>query len=96
MREIINMKKVSCQGPGCSNRRVHYEKPDEPRGIQEFWVAEWIEGPFFCSIECHAYWKGTGNGETVDISGGAGSDESGEADVRSPLILDEGVEVLSD
>jgi len=51
----IEMKEVECSSTSCKWRRVHYEKPLQPRGIQKFWVPEAAEGPFYCSIECSLY-----------------------------------------
>jgi hypothetical protein len=50
---------VPCSGPSCAARRVHHERPDEPRGIQYCEVKANSTGPAFCSIECHLYYKGT-------------------------------------
>ena len=57
LSEVIEMKQVSCSSPSCGARRAHHEGPDEPRGVQSFWVEEGAEGPFFCSIECQLYYK---------------------------------------
>lgn len=51
---------IPCDGPGCANRRVHYEK-DTPRGVQMIEVPDVRgipehPGPYFCSIECHVYY----------------------------------------
>ena len=53
----IDMKKVVCASTSCPARRVHHERPDEPRGLQEFWVPAATQPPYFCSIECSVYWK---------------------------------------
>jgi hypothetical protein len=50
------MKKVPCSGPGCSDRRRHYES-DEPRGTIYVEVPDEYDGPAFCSIECWNYSK---------------------------------------
>jgi hypothetical protein len=51
------MKQVPCAGPGCADRRVHFERPDTPRGIQMVEVPDDHEGLAFCSITCSLYWK---------------------------------------
>ena len=52
------MKKVPCTGPGCANKRRHYET-DEPRGIIYIEVPDAYNGPAFCSIECMLYYDNT-------------------------------------
>jgi hypothetical protein len=49
--------RVKCDGPGCANKRIHFEQPDTPRGIQYVSVPTNYHGPVFCSMECHMYWK---------------------------------------
>jgi hypothetical protein len=51
------MKYLPCAGPGCASRRLHYEKPDTPRGSQWVEVPDEYEGNAFCSIECWSYFK---------------------------------------
>jgi len=51
------MKKVPCSGPGCEKRRIHYERPDTPRGTVLVEVPDTYEGNAFCSIECYNYYK---------------------------------------
>lgn len=45
-------KKVPCSGPGCANQRIHWCRPDEPRGIRYIEVDEDYEGQAFCSLTC--------------------------------------------
>jgi len=52
-----------CDGPGCDQRRIHFEYPDVMRPRQKVEVpADWPdEKPvfcFFCSIECSMYYRG--------------------------------------
>lgn len=56
MAELLT-KKIPCAGPGCANRRVHHERPDEPRGVQMVEVPESYDGnaTVYCSIECWLY-----------------------------------------
>jgi hypothetical protein len=51
--------KRPCDGPGCSNRRIHHERPDEPRGVVMVEVPESYTGKAYCSLECYCYAKGT-------------------------------------
>lgn len=51
------MKKVTCSTPSCAQRRAHHERPEDARGVQEFWVHEQTQAPYFCSIECQIYYK---------------------------------------
>ena len=51
----IEMKQVVCSSLSCPNRRVHYVKPDVPRGPQYLWVPHDHGGPWYCSIECSIY-----------------------------------------
>ena len=53
----VDMKKVLCSYEGCSDRRAHFERPDECRPHQEFWVPADHSGPYYCSIECSVYDK---------------------------------------
>lgn len=46
------MPKQACAGPGCASRRIHHERPDEPRGRQMVEVPEDHKGLAFCSITC--------------------------------------------
>jgi hypothetical protein len=46
------VRQVPCSGPGCANRRIHYERQDEPRGTQYVEVADDYEGPAYCSLTC--------------------------------------------
>ena len=47
-------KKLPCKNPECGNRRIHYERQDEPRGTQYIEVSEGTteNDPVFCSITC--------------------------------------------
>ncbi len=54
----IGTKRVPCDSPGCGDRRVHFERPDEPRGTQYCEVKANHAGPAFCSLNCYFYWKG--------------------------------------
>jgi len=65
--QLIDMKKVPCSSPSCKGRRVHYESPDVPRGVQEFWVPLTHAGPWYCSVECMCYGKIEGE-RTVEVS----------------------------
>lgn len=51
-------KRVTCNGPYCAQRRVHHEDQFTMRGKPvEFDAPADAVGPFFCSLECWAYWK---------------------------------------
>lgn len=41
-----------CNFDHCSGRRIHHERPDEPRGIQTKEVDESYNEPWFCSMTC--------------------------------------------
>ena len=47
--------RVPCAGKGCSERRIHFEHPNTPRGVQLVEVPEGHEDLVFCSIECWLY-----------------------------------------
>lgn len=51
------MKKIPCANATCGERRIHHERPDEPRGTQMVQVADDYEGRVYCSIECYCYFK---------------------------------------
>lgn len=51
-------KLVDCDGPHCADRRIHHERPDTPRGVQQVRVPQDYTGTAFCSIECSMYWRG--------------------------------------
>jgi len=48
------MKKRPCNYKECSSRRIHHERPDEPRGIQYVEVPDDfpLEGKTYCSFTC--------------------------------------------
>ena len=46
------MKKVPCSYPKCGEYRVHYERPDEPRGTQMIDVPDDFDRKAYCSISC--------------------------------------------
>jgi hypothetical protein len=48
----MGMKKIPCSGPGCSSRRIHYERPETPRGEQLVEVPDGHEGKAYCSLTC--------------------------------------------
>jgi hypothetical protein len=52
VKELPKTKKLPCSGPQCSERRIHYERPDEPRGIQYVEVPEDFTGKAYCSHTC--------------------------------------------
>jgi hypothetical protein len=54
IKELPKVKLLPCSGPGCSDRRIHYERPDEPRGIQYVEVPIDFTGKAYCSINCAA------------------------------------------
>jgi hypothetical protein len=57
----LRIKSVQCSYSGCGDRRRHHENP-EPRGIRNtFIVPGDSKGPWFCSIECSAYYKAVGD-----------------------------------
>lgn len=47
-----------CDGPGCDQRRVHFESPDVMRPRQKVEVPDDFpdDKPVFCSLECYYYW----------------------------------------
>jgi len=51
------MKKIPCSYHGCAGRRVHYERPYEPRKRVMIEVPDdFPKGKkAYCSIECAAY-----------------------------------------
>lgn len=49
------MKEVSCSYEGCSDRRIHWSRPDEPRPRRIIEVPDDHEGPMYCSITCACY-----------------------------------------
>jgi hypothetical protein len=51
------MKKIPCSYDGCSNRRIHHERPDEMRPHRMIEVPDDFEGNAYCSIECQMYDK---------------------------------------
>ncbi len=63
MRVREGYKKQQCNGPHCTSRRVHHERPDTPRGVQYVEVPEDYSGPAFCSISCQIIWQGTNKKE---------------------------------
>jgi hypothetical protein len=54
----MGKKKVPCSAEGCSDRRIHHERPDTPRGTQYCEVKANHTGPAFCSLNCYFYWQG--------------------------------------
>lgn len=48
------MKTLPCKYPDCGARRVHHERPDEPRGHQQVEVPDRYDeaSPVFCSLSC--------------------------------------------
>lgn len=45
--------KIPCSGPGCAERRIHWEEPNTPRGVQYVEVPDGFEGSkAYCSITC--------------------------------------------
>ena len=52
---VLDMKEVQCSSSSCPQRRIHHERPQEPRGAQFFWVPSSHPGPWYCSIECSVY-----------------------------------------
>ena len=59
------MKKMKCNGPGCSEIAFHHENPT-PRGDQFVTVPDDYDGPVFCSFECMLYWEGAGLGKICE------------------------------
>lgn len=49
---MAETKRVVCAYPECRLRRVHHERPDEPRGPQYVEVAWNYEGKAYCSMTC--------------------------------------------
>lgn len=45
-------KRVACLAYGCAERRVHWARPDVPRGTQYVEVPDEYEGPAYCSLTC--------------------------------------------
>lgn len=52
---------VACSYVNCGDRRIHWEKPDVPRGPQHFEIPDDYVGPAYCSIECAYYDEGIKN-----------------------------------
>ena len=48
-------KIVECSYESCGDRRIHWERPHEPRGQVKFEVPIAQPPPYFCSIECWCY-----------------------------------------
>lgn len=82
----MKTKSVVCMGPGCASRRIHHEHPHIERGTQFLDVPFDHPGPYFCSIECQAYYYGERNldmfgnprkevNEAIHIPYGAGGHE---------------------
>jgi hypothetical protein len=47
------MRKVPCFNPDCWSRRIHHERPDEPRGQRFVEVPDnWDGSHAFCSMMC--------------------------------------------
>ena len=57
-KKRIAMKKVPCSSSACSERRIHHERPDDPRGQQYCEVKANHHGPAYCSLNCYFYGKG--------------------------------------
>ena len=57
------MKKVPCSYHKCADHRVHFEKPDIPRGIQYIEVPDNFTGRAYCSVTCLMM-----DGQTVSIT----------------------------
>ena len=49
---MTETKRVVCAYEGCKLRRVHHERPDEPRGPQSVEVPWNYEGNAYCSMTC--------------------------------------------
>lgn len=49
------MKKVKCSYTGCSDRRPHWQRPEETREHRTIEVEDNHEGKMYCSIECACY-----------------------------------------
>jgi hypothetical protein len=60
------MIKRECDGPGCGDRRVHWERPYNPRGAIMVEVPEDYQGKVFCSIECQVYYDASNKLERED------------------------------
>jgi hypothetical protein len=54
----MGFKKMPCSSAACSERRIHHERPDTPRGIQICTVKANHIGPAYCSLNCYFYGKG--------------------------------------
>ena len=46
------MKHLPCSNVRCSDRRLSWSLPYQPRGIQYVGVPDDYEGPVYCSISC--------------------------------------------
>lgn len=53
--EVTKFVDLECSGPGCADRRVHYEDQDTSRGPQILKVPEGTKRGF-CSLTCQTYW----------------------------------------
>lgn len=53
------MKLVECCSASCGERRQHWCQPYKKRKHRTFEVPKDSKGPWYCSIECAAYAKGT-------------------------------------
>lgn len=62
-------KKVPCHYINCKHRRVHFEHPEEPRGIQLVEVPDDFSGQAFCSLTCKLMHDGHKKVEEVAASG---------------------------
>jgi len=50
------MRKLPCNGPGCSERRIHHENPNTSRGIIMLEVPDdYLGTKAYCSLECAMY-----------------------------------------
>ncbi len=49
--------KVPCSSQSCGSRRIHHERPYEPRAQIMLEVPDGHTGPAYCSIECSVYGK---------------------------------------
>ena len=47
--------KIQCSNPTCSDRRPHWERPDDKRPHQIIEVSDDFTGNAYCSIECKCY-----------------------------------------